>query len=343
MRKVLLYIVIGVLLFGAVNLSLHHLYENTGSGDANLSARGIDSSLKLIFGGFLGHFFRFEFLGNLNWLFLPILARLVWTWKKRSKVEKAFLVWYVLVLGVIVLRGYFNFRYMITLLPVTLPLIMYYGWIWMDKAPWRSVRPWVMMLMIPAALYNFYHYSPFLKDKVAPAVAVIPVDTGAASDTTQTADTPQIDEIAQPVRHTGLFRRALEGDVPHLGYNDHMFRNHPRLPAGILNHMREVELKGTRILNNNIPMLYYYTEQPAVYCWVEDDFWYAPDGPRPLFAERTDAEMHAFIIDSLNCSHVLTLDAYHGYGEGKLKAYLDAHAEMTFSNEQGYEFYRIKR
>lgn len=88
--------------------------------------RGIDTQYKLIFNGYLGHFFRFDYMGPVNWIFFPIVIFFVITFKKRKKWERALFFVYIVSQVIISYKGYFNFRYLITFLPVTIFIIYYY-------------------------------------------------------------------------------------------------------------------------------------------------------------------------------------------------------------------------
>jgi hypothetical protein len=101
------------------------LYEIGYYEDASSVDRDIGTREKLILNGYLGQFFRFKLLGNLNWLIFFVFAYLLFNIKKRSRTELVLLAFYVAATMVIIKGGY-NYRYQLTLLPLTLWVIFYY-------------------------------------------------------------------------------------------------------------------------------------------------------------------------------------------------------------------------
>ncbi len=85
--------------------------------DTNLAARNIETPAKLWLNGYLGMFFGFKYLGNINWLLLPLFGS--YLYKKEFKLSRenwALISFFALAFILISLKGFFNFRYAFTLL-----------------------------------------------------------------------------------------------------------------------------------------------------------------------------------------------------------------------------------
>jgi len=78
--------------------------------------------------GYLGLFFRFKYMGNLNWLAIPLFLHFVSTIRKRQRWEIAICFVFVLSVVALSITGYTNYRYQATLFPFTISIIMLQGW-----------------------------------------------------------------------------------------------------------------------------------------------------------------------------------------------------------------------
>lgn len=87
--------------------------------DTNLAARNIETPYKLLLNGYLGLFFGFKYLGNINWLLLPLgLVYLIRNQFKLTKAKWALITFFFLAFCLIAVKGFFNFRYAFSLLPI---------------------------------------------------------------------------------------------------------------------------------------------------------------------------------------------------------------------------------
>jgi hypothetical protein len=90
----------------------------------------IETTGKQWLNGHLGFFFRFKYLGNINWLIIPLL---IWFFvsKARKKLERWQMalgfVWLFTVL-LIAVKGYANPRYQLTLFPITSVMVLFLLW-----------------------------------------------------------------------------------------------------------------------------------------------------------------------------------------------------------------------
>jgi hypothetical protein len=95
-------------------------YTDTSSLD-----RDIETHEKLLLNGYLGQFFRFKLLGNINWLIFIVSVYATLTILKRKRFEWVVLTFYILA-TMLIIKGGFNYRYQLTLLPLTIVIILYF-------------------------------------------------------------------------------------------------------------------------------------------------------------------------------------------------------------------------
>lgn len=306
--------------------------------DSNLTARGIDSPLKLLFNGYLGHFFRFRYLGNINWLMLPLLIHVLLTWRSRPKWEKALVCWYILALILIGLQGYFNYRYAQTLMPLTIVMVMVTLWRFLQHELLVKLRHVVMCFVLLLVVYNTYHYAPF-----GGAAARVRLVEEQKEPTRKDNRSVQA-RITEKKRIDGpsFFMSVLFGaDVPDLRHHREPYLGVDQNPADFLEFVAALPLnKGERILDNNVQLLYYYTDQPGLHYWCETDTYFDKDGRQQLFANRSLEEVHQKVW-AKGCRYLVTRDIYNTYGD-RWANYLAQHAEQIFKGSMGFEVYRLK-
>lgn len=317
-------------------------YVPTNIDDANLTARAIDTIGKEWFNGYLGLFFRFRFLGNINWLMLPILIHFALTLKQRERWEKALMFIYLLSVGLIALQGYFNFRYAQTLLPITIVLVMVSVWRFFDKEEVKFLQKYVLAFIIVIVSYNTYHYSPW--GQRAGRVQLITDEVETADNLEELSVEAEfiVEPKEKPAGRLQIFKAALfGGNVPNLRSNRDLYFNNPKSAADILQYIDDLEMEeGKSFLCNNIPMIYYYTNKRAIYYWCEDDLYYVGEGLRYLLKDRTEEEVKDVIQNKLNCSHILTRDIYNVYDEDWAE-FLKNQCTLEYKDGLGYEIYNF--
>lgn len=114
--------------------------------------------------GYFGVFFRFKQLGNINWLIIPLLIWFLLT-KKIKKKERwhwALLFVWGLTVVVIGIKGYYNFRYQLTLFPITSAMVLFLSWKFLEDKS-KPVKILVFSFITLACLFNIYHYSDLYK------------------------------------------------------------------------------------------------------------------------------------------------------------------------------------
>lgn len=99
-------------------------FQSTSTKHA-LVVRGIDTSSKMWLNGYLGVFFNFKYLGNINWLLLLFLPYLIKTYQNRPNWQKAIQIFILSSFAIISIYGFFNERYQLTIFPLVLAVLLY--------------------------------------------------------------------------------------------------------------------------------------------------------------------------------------------------------------------------
>jgi hypothetical protein len=122
----------------------------------------IETRVKEWLNGHLGLFFRFKFLGNINWLIIPLLAWFLVTTIRRKQnrwprwQQALVFVWFFLVLFIAV-KGYANPRYQLTLFPFTSAMVLFLLWKFLeDKQKYLKITCFSFVALLCA--FNIYHY-----------------------------------------------------------------------------------------------------------------------------------------------------------------------------------------
>ena len=119
----------------------------------------IESPGKKWLNGYFGVFFRFKYLGNINWLAVPLLAWFLLTGKKRKRErwQMALAFAWLLTFLFIALKGYYNSRYQLTLFPFTAAVILLLMWeLLKDKKTYLKILCFSALGLM--CLYNIGHY-----------------------------------------------------------------------------------------------------------------------------------------------------------------------------------------
>lgn len=93
----------------------------------DLKAREIETKNRLWLNGYLGLFFNFGRVGYWSWLVLPLFLVFLAGLKKKRKWEIALACVYILSVVLIGTKGYFNYRYALTLIPFNVTFILAFG------------------------------------------------------------------------------------------------------------------------------------------------------------------------------------------------------------------------
>ncbi|NIM15930.1 MAG: hypothetical protein GTO45_28350 [Candidatus Aminicenantes bacterium] len=119
----------------------------------------IETTGKKWLNGHLGLFFRFKYLGNINWLIIPLL---IWFFvsKARKKLERwqmaLVFVWLFTVL-LIAVKGYANPRYQLTLFPITSVMVLFLLWKFLEDKK-KYTRIFCFSFVAVMCIFNILHY-----------------------------------------------------------------------------------------------------------------------------------------------------------------------------------------
>ncbi len=119
--------------------------------------RDIDTPAKKWLNGYFGVFFRFEYLGNINWLLIPFLVYFLVKVKAMQRWQTALVfAWLVTVLFIAV-KGYTNFRYQFSLAPFTAGMVLLLLWELL-KHKEKGLKILCFSFLGLVCIYNIYHY-----------------------------------------------------------------------------------------------------------------------------------------------------------------------------------------
>ncbi len=151
---VLLSFLVLLLVYSVIDKRDHHLVQTEREylGD-------IGSPAKKWLNGYLGIFSRFNQMGNINWLIIPLLVWFLASKKSRQpeRWQSALIfVWAVMVV-LIAFKGYDNVRYQLTLFPLTSAAVLFLLWLFLDKYG-KIAKILGFSLVALFCLFNIYHY-----------------------------------------------------------------------------------------------------------------------------------------------------------------------------------------
>lgn len=119
----------------------------------------VETPQKKWLNGYLGVFFRFNSLGNINWLVIPMLIWFLVTWKskKRERWQLALVFVWIGITLLVSIKGFANPRYQLTLLPFTSTALLYLLWQLLETRR-RNLRVFVFSVVAGLCLFNILHY-----------------------------------------------------------------------------------------------------------------------------------------------------------------------------------------
>jgi hypothetical protein len=277
--------------------------------DINLIYRRIETPAKLLLNGYLGHFFNFKYLGNLNWLIIPFGLYAVFKlhffdapWKKAIALS------YLLALLLISVKGYFNSRYQITLMPLTLPIALLFLWLYIQENNLVKFKFRIFLTLVAMVMVNNFVGVIFMQQKTGNRVTE--GKAGLLYNLTHLVETlSKIEHKSKTTAYPVIdFIRALP--------------------------------KEDKILVNNLPMLYYYTNKIGTYYWCGDDTYYSDKGRSLLMENRNIDQMRQFINDTLGCKYLLSTDYYNQHSE-KFNEFVHSYCKPVFMDNGEFVMYEI--
>lgn len=314
------------------------LMRNVPGADFNMVYRQIETTDKLIFNGFLGHFFRFKTFGILNLLIIPFFVRDVLRYRKLVQWQKAFLFIYFCMLVVVGVKGFFNPRYTLTLFPISAAYLIYSVWDYLkakNREAYAKVVPFFLAFL---AIYGFgkeYFLLRFQTQFVEIHLNNQTYDS-PINGTNITLRSPKITTFK-----AGL-NAVFKGNLPHYKYNPDFYDAYPNISQRkIFEFITEnSEREGPRLLTNNLPSVYYYTDAYALYYWSGDDLVFDDKGQWPLLKNRTNQEVRSFLLDSMNIGYIYTYEPYNKYND-QFYAFLHDECELLLQTYDTYQLFKI--
>lgn len=305
--------------------------------DINLVHREIETIDKLILNGFFGHFFRYKYLNVINIIAVPFLINDLINFRKMENWKRAFLFIYLSVLILVGLKGYFNPRYTLTLFPITIPYIFYSFYVRFKNKKFYKYKRAIPIILIIISLIFFS--KEYIKTKFTPNYYQEYI---ANQKYTGLKNGPTITNKKDRTNYfNSLFGALILSDLPDYRYNPHYFNKHSNYSQKMIFDSINYYNEGKKILCNNLPGLYYYTDINALYYWSGDDEYYNSTGRNFLFTNRTDKQVYNFLKDSVGIKYIYTFEQYNRYNPRFLK-FLKESCIIVEQNIYGYQLFKIK-
>ena len=159
-KKIPLLYLITLLIAGTLFVVSYYLDKETISQnvDITLKNRSIETPLKLWLNGFFGQFFHLKFVGTIACLFLIPYFYFLFSFRKLSMTYKAILIGYSIIALLLIFKGYFNYRYQLTLYPLNILLLFIF---FANKIELKSARfhIHIAIMILIISISNISNYS----------------------------------------------------------------------------------------------------------------------------------------------------------------------------------------
>ncbi|MCI5058598.1 MAG: hypothetical protein MRY83_20975 [Flavobacteriales bacterium] len=312
-----LYILI---IIGLVIIAVVHALEipvDRSVEDINMIYRRLETPTKMWLNGYLGHFFNFKFLGCLNWLIIPIGIYMVFRLKYLDQPwKKALGLSYILSLMLIGVKGYFNSRYQLTFLPLTLTAVVFFLWTLLEGYGGK-IRNMIMLFLILLTLVNN-------------TLGVFAHKTTAQGKT-----------ISRNGRILDRLTYQLDRIVDKFERLQKLDEIEEKTAYPVIDFIKELPQTDSLFLVNNLPVFYYYTPQKGVYYWCGDDTYYNENGRNFLMKDRSLEQLKSFLKDSLKCNYLLSMPQYNLY-DAKFANFVQSYCRPVFMDDAEYVVYHIE-
>lgn len=338
-KRNILYLSIFTIVFVLIGEFLYQwLTRDIAGADINMVHRGIETTDKFILNGYLGHFFRLNFFSILNLLIIPFIIKDILSFKQKEQWQKAFLFLYLFILALIGIKGYFNPRYTLTIYPISCIYLIY------------SIHT----LIVNKQLKYFSSIVPTLLIVIVLGWFIKEINIQLNSNTftedfltSQTYDSPKNGTLLRAKNSDKAIQQAVyeaifKDNYPNYKYNPEFYKPYPKYSQiNLFNKIKEVSALGNKkVLNNNLPSIYYYTDVNSVYYWCGDDLVFDNKGRYPLFKNRTQQQVKTYLLDSLNVGYIYTYEPYNKYYPNFAK-FLKEECELIDQNYSTYQLFKI--
>lgn len=287
------------------------LAREVPGADFNLAYRKIETTDKLVLNGMLGHFFRFSVFGILNVLILPFLFRDLFRFRKLEQWQKTFLFIYCCVLLVVGLKGYFNPRYTLTLYPISIGYLFYSLWHFFKEKQRPAYLKIIPFILVFLAVYDFGRkivmrepYEEFSQEHLY----------SQEYKGYKNGDNIEM-KITRITSARGMLNAILYENLPDYKHNPDFYNDYPNLSQRkIFEYVNRNHRKGgKRVLANNLPAIYHYTDAYCVFYWCGEDIVYDDKGQWHLFENRDLDQVQRYLLDSMNVGFIYTYEPYNNY------------------------------
>jgi hypothetical protein len=95
-----------------------------------------------------------------------------------------------------------------------------------------------------------------------------------------------------------------------------------------------------KVLVNNLPEYFYFTDRKGVYCWTESDDYYSKNGILELRGNKSDEAFKNFILNDLQCKYILTTQQFNTYN-ASFELFLTENCQLIFSDNKKYLIYKL--
>ncbi len=282
-RLLLLSLVVWTIIL--VIYAIDYFFSDSTLGD--LSVRQIESSPKLWLNGYLGTFFYFKTLGNLNWLVLFIFVYAILYWHKNTEAEKFGIVFFLTALLVISYFGYTNYRYAFTLLPLIFIILFNKGFLFTKNLNVNIKVIYIQLFALLALNYFYFYFAKSYLENLESASKM--VNGSTISKPSESKVLVQHGHgTTQSKEEKGVQKQATKA-----------------LPIQIISFINHYKGKtNTSYMVNELPLFYYYTSQKGINYSAAANLLYLESGKKPLFIDGRSVK--SYLADSINTSFLLS-------------------------------------
>jgi hypothetical protein len=253
------------------------------TNDYSLIYRGIDSSFKFLFFGVLGIFFNLK-ISCFTFLFIPIALFYLSNFFNLKRNTQLFLLALMLILSLIMSKGFFNFRYITTLLPLILFIIL---------LEYNEAYPEVFKIK-----YLYYLILLIL------TIAMLSILFFIINTNT----------LNKPGNKYKTKKEWIQKGLPR--YLNAQFMENEKI-SSFYNKVDSILISSNKsILINNIPEYYLKCKSKGIYYWCGDDILYLGKSNAKLLSKNQKEQGNSEILevlDGLNVEYILSYKEYNNY------------------------------
>jgi hypothetical protein len=317
--------------------------EAVGPIDLALEYRGVETPAKLWLNGYFGHFFQFEQFGNTIWLAIPILFWIMLNAKKRTRVEWAFLLFYLVGIVIVTVHGYQTYRYKFTLFPLVIPFILYYLHQIFAREEYKVLRSCTLLVIAALALFNAWYFGVLWFFFYQVWFLALPLALYFAWIFARSKKHRKIGIVIAVVLVGGFsaytFKALQQGPSQLVDkIRNHTFLNRT-IPTQLFQTIEELDLGNGAILTNNSPNIYYYTNAKAIYYKGVLDWSYQINDS--ITGGRTPHAVAVYVRDSLNCDYVLS-SPFQDHFNATFRTFIAEECDTIIFDEPGYVLVKIR-